>query len=367
MKKIFVVFAVILAAYLTVFYTKGKQNGYNKPFNMSFLDSLFASSTDESFKLGISGKEYLDQKNYDKALDIFLDALNEENNAENNYLVGHSYLLKEDYDNALFYCGNAIIADARYADAYLDRGKIYYYKGLYDQAVKDLYFSIELIPQNAEAFYFMGLSYEAQNQLEIALQTYETAAGIDSLNTDYLFKTASLAFDIENFDKATKYYKSVLIIDSLNRYSLLNLGLTYSKRGFNDTALIYYDKVITYYPDYALAYNNKGYVLQTRKKYAQAIELYEKSIELDPTGTRYYWNRAECLKILKEYSKAIDDYKKIYEINNQYYNTLFLTADCYEKLNLNAEAKEYYLKYKAVATSESEYFNKIDEKLKKFK
>ena len=65
MKKILGFLAVILAAYLTAFYTKGKQNGYDKPFDFSMLDSLFSNKaiSDGPNETILSGEELLKQKN----------------------------------------------------------------------------------------------------------------------------------------------------------------------------------------------------------------------------------------------------------------------------------------------------------------
>jgi tetratricopeptide (TPR) repeat protein len=367
MKKIIGFLAVVLAAYLTAFYTKGKQNGYEKPFDFSILDSLFSNKSNISDHKDddiIEAEKLLSEQNYNQALSIFLEKLDDDNNAANNYLVGHTYLLMDDYDNAVYYCGNAINLDFNHALAYLDRGKAYYNKGFYSDAINDLYFNTELTPENPESYYYLGLCYEKQGQNEPALQSVITAIKFDSLNTDYFFRAGFIAYDLEKYSESADFYKRLLKIDSTHKFSLVNLGLTYSNMNNPDSAFIMYDRAIQLYPDYALAYNNKAYLFQTAKKYDQAIKLYSTAVQLDPSDTRQLWNRAECYKMTKDYQKAITDYKKVYELNNSYYNVLYSIGECFELLNDKKSALEYYINYKSHASNESEFYDQVDKKIK---
>ncbi len=364
MKKILLIIFAVLSAYLTAFYTSGVKNGYDDPFD---FEKIFEIKFPENIKKTSfeNAVEELNNNNYETALEYFFDALNENNSDSVNYYIGYIYLQKKQYETALLYLNFASNFENADAKIYRDKGIAEYYLNDFNSAINDLYYATELNREDSKTYYFLGKCYNEQGKKEVALQSVETALLYDSLNIKALYEAGYLAMDIENYDKAVKYFQKYSNINNTddNKYAMLNLGLAYSRKGISDSALLWYDKTIEKYPDYSLAYNNKGYILQINKNYKEAIKLYNKALKLDSTNTYALWNRADCFKLTKKYKQAITDYKKIYEINPEYYNSLFYTAECCENLDNKEEALNYYLKYKSVAKSNSKFFNKVDNKI----
>ncbi|MCF6365939.1 MAG: tetratricopeptide repeat protein [Bacteroidales bacterium] len=371
MKKFILFLLTVFFAYLTAFYTTGKKNGYEKIFDFDFLIQKLNTPKTESEapeKTNIeTGKYYLEAEEYDSALDAFFDALDENDNSESNYYIGHTYLMQEDYYNALEYLNTAIDLDAKNDKAYLDKGIVEYEQGYYSEAINDLFFSTELNSENAKPYYYLSLCYEQNKQLEVALQSVETAVKYDSLYSDAWFKAGYLAFNLDSFNRAKYYYTKLLNIEPEHKYGLVNLGLTYSYLNENDSAILYYDKVIEIYPKYDLAYNNKGYIYQKQKRYKEAIELYNTAFLLNNKNSRSLWNRGDCLFLSGKYNEALKDFKKVYELDKDSYNVLFRIGECYEKLGLKKDALDYYQQYQSVASIKSIYFNKVIDKIKKLK
>jgi len=370
MKKVILLLTTIFLAYLTAFYTTGKKNGYNKLFDFkSFINKLDSLNVDTDIKKSNleKGISFLEEEDYESALNEFIEATDEDYNSENNYYIGHTYLLQEDYYNALDYLNIAIDLDAKNDKAYLDKGITEYNQAYYSEAINDLFFSTELNSENAETYYYLSLCYEQNEQLEVALQSVETALIYDSLYTDAWFKAAYIAFNLDSFKRANNYYKKLLNIEPKHQFGLINFGLTYSYLEQNDSAILIYDKVIENYPDYSLAYNNKGYIFQKQEQYNEAIKLYNKAIQIDDTDTKPVWNRGDCFFALGKYAEALQDFKRIYELDKESYNVLFQIADCYEKLNLKNEALDYYQQYQSAASSGSIYFDEVTNRIRNLK
>ncbi len=367
MKKVLLFAATIFTAYLTAFYVTGRKNGYTDPFDFKKIfkisDTLTNSETDKLEE----GIKNIDLKNYDDALNIFYDILDEDNTSETNYYIGYTYLLKQNYEDALHYLNIATDLDSNNSDAWLQKGITKYYQKNYKDAVNDLYFCTELKPEKADAYYYLALCYEKLDKKEVALQSAETAVQYDSLNSDSWFEAASLAYNIKDYSKSINYYKQVLKILPKDKYSELNIGLAYNKAGNRDSALIWYDKAIKDYPDYSLAYNNKGYIYQTEGKYKLAISYYSKAINSDAENTYSLWNRADSYFELKEYEKAISDYKKAYKIKPEYYNALWYIGLCYENLKQNKEALSWFEKFISKANTDNEHYLKAKQKIQKLK
>jgi tetratricopeptide (TPR) repeat protein len=368
MKKFLIILIVIAAAYLTAFYTSGKKNGYTSPFEFKLilknLGITFETKTLSHFEKGLL---LLNEENYDDALKEFLKASENENTGEINYYIGHSYLLKGDYKNALDFLNKAIELNSENEKAWLDKGITKYNQALYTDAINDLYFSTELKPDIVEAYYYLSLCYEAEQKFELALQSAETALRYDSLHINARFKAGYIAFDMDSFKIAKFHYLTLLKTNPNHQFALLNLGLTYNYLEQADSAEYYYNKVIDLYPEYGLAYNNKGYLYQKKEDYKTAIELYSTAIKYDNSNTRPIWNRGDCYFAEKQYQKAINDYKTVFEKNNSYYNTLYQIGESYEHLNKIADALSYYEQYKSRTNSEGVYYKQVNEKIKKLK
>ena len=208
MKKFLLFILIIFLAYITAFYTTGKKNGYDELFDMNKIVQKLNDIGNNNYEdqgLFISddyiqnGLNYLDKEMYEEALDEFFNAVYEDENSENNYYVGHTYLLWEDYISAVDYLNTSIDLDPKNAKAYCDRGLAKYYQSIYDEAIEDLFFSTELDPENAEAYYNLSLCYESQGNNEVALQSAETAIQYDSLYIDAWFKAGYIAYELEEY------------------------------------------------------------------------------------------------------------------------------------------------------------------------
>ena len=73
----------------------------------------------------------------------------------------------------------AIELDADYATAYYNRGLIYYYKRVYDSAIKDFNEAIELKPDFVVAYNNRGFAYNNMGKHDKAIAEFTKAIEID--------------------------------------------------------------------------------------------------------------------------------------------------------------------------------------------
>ena len=67
----------------------------------------------------------------------------------------------------------------RIVEVYKLRGKIRFWTDHINQSIKDFSYAIEIEPQNAELYYWRGMSYEYLNQNEEALKYLKKCREID--------------------------------------------------------------------------------------------------------------------------------------------------------------------------------------------
>ena len=98
-----------------------------------------------------------------------------------------------------------------------------------------------------------------------------------------------------NVDKAYDELIEALKCDPKNLWALILMGnlLTREKNDV-EHAKKYYDKVLEYHPDNALAINNIGATFMERKDYEGSLPYLEKALKLDDTYVNSYYGLALC-------------------------------------------------------------------------
>ena len=179
-------------------------------------------------------------------------------------------------------------------------------------------------------------------------------------NQLFVWQDLEILGDLERLQLALKYLPD-------DKYTNLNRGLCYHNLEINDSSLMDYNKVISMYPKYELAYNNRGYLYFTEKKYNLALDDYNTALQIKPEYTTSLWNRGDLYMKTGEYQKAINDYSKAYQLNNDFYNILYHIGVCYEELNNKIFALKYFNDFLSKAGPEHKYYDDTQKRIKKLK
>lgn len=169
----------------------------------------------------------------------------------------------------------ALKVDPQYAEAYFQRGGVYFNISNYQQTINDVTKAIEISPQYAKAYNLRGGAY-------LSLRRYREA--------------------IKDLDKAIE-------IDSQYAQAYYLRGVTYADLGNYQQAVKDYTKSIEINPQYASAYNKRGEAYANSDNYQQAIEDYNKAIEIKPKFETAYLNRGVSYTELGNEQQAIADFK----------------------------------------------------------
>ena len=173
--------------------------------------------------------------------------------------------------------------DPNNADAYYNLGLAQYHQGKLDKAIANYQQAIELDPNYAKAYNGLGVALYYQGKLEEAITNYQQSIELDP-----------------NYAKA--YY---------------NLGNALGKQGKLEEEIANYQKAIELDPIYAGAYNGLGIALSKQGKSEEAIASYEKAIELDPNYAGAYYNLGNALGKQGKLESAITNYRQALSLPNE--------------------------------------------------
>ena len=100
-------------------------------------------------------------------------------------------------------------------------------KGLLDTSEKYLQMSISTYPQFTETYQHLGLTYEAQNKNQLAIETYQKAIATNAEYFPAMTNLGVLFYKIKDYKEAEKYLKQSLLFSPNNAVTNRALGLTY--------------------------------------------------------------------------------------------------------------------------------------------
>uniref|UniRef100_A0A9L0J984 Small glutamine-rich tetratricopeptide repeat-containing protein alpha n=1 Tax=Equus asinus TaxID=9793 RepID=A0A9L0J984_EQUAS len=176
-----------------------------------------------------------------------------------------------------------------------------------------------------------GLSSDAQESLEVAIQCLETAFGVtvedsdlalpqtlpeifeaaatgkempqdlrtpertppseeDSAEAERLKTEGNEQMKVENFEAAVHFYGKAIELNPANAVYFCNRAAAYSKLGNYAGAVQDCERAICIDPSYSKAYGRMGLALSSLNKHTEAVAYYKKALELDPDNETYKSN-----------------------------------------------------------------------------
>ena len=257
--------------------------------------------------LRLEAKSYIELKNYQKAIDIYLNLINLKlHNEEDIFNLSLFYSYAKDYDNSLKYALE------------------FYSKNNNDKSI----------------CLHLSFLYEQKNDIHNQLEYLKKAADI-SPNTDLYYNIGVLERQIGSEDAALNYFNEVVKANPQHKLAFLNIARIYQNRD-KKIGLDIYEKLSKKFPDdlmilsqLYLAYKN---IFMNEQAYRIALQI----IDIDKEKSYSYIYAADALFSLGKYSEAISMYEKSqnYSDDNEYSDTMI--ANIYSILNQGEKAVEIF-------------------------
>jgi tetratricopeptide (TPR) repeat protein len=112
--------------------------------------------------------------------------------------------------------------------------------------------------ENAQNSYIIAKDFMRDEKYKLAIEALEISLKYDK---DFVLAYDDIAVcyrQLNDFDKAIKYYRKSLEIYPEGDFALMNIGVIYTKKSDYKTAIEYYKKLIKFYPKNAEGYFGAG-------------------------------------------------------------------------------------------------------------
>src|SRR6516225_9101303 len=156
-------------------------------------------------------REYMEQRNWDRARQIYLQALGlRADSSDVHYGLATVCFQLRDLNSAAHHFREVTRLDPLRAGAYINLGAVYNLLDQIDDAVTALRRGIQLDSHRAEGYYNLGLVYRRKNQPELAVQAYREAIRVNPRMADAHYNIANLYMEKDEPSLAISHYKSAL-------------------------------------------------------------------------------------------------------------------------------------------------------------
>src|SRR3990170_4725946 len=172
----------------------------------------------------------------------------------------------------------------------------------------------ELMPNDAEAHFNLGVVQKSLGQLDDAVASYRRALKLNPGSADAHNNLGSALKDLGQLDGAVDSYRRALQINPNHADAHFNLGNALKELGQLDNAVASYRKAVEIRPNFAEAHKNLGAVLIELGQLEDTVTSYRRVLELKPDSAVAHYNLSAVLKSLGRLDEAVEGYRHALEI-----------------------------------------------------
>lgn len=174
---------------------------------------------------------------------------------------------------------------------------------------------IEENPQNAKAYFELGIQYKNSNQFAEAENAFEQSLTLDADPTEPLLNLALVQQKQGKLDLAIANYNKVLEKNAQLSDAYFGLGFCYFKRNDLAKSREYFEKATIYNPNYLDAHINLGAIYERSNEMEKAVSSYTSALKLNPRNARVYYNLGVLHEKMMNVEAAVKCYEKAIELD----------------------------------------------------
>ena len=244
---------------------------------------------------------YIQNKEYDRAVEIFLDAVN---------LDDKNVTAKTGLSEALALKGTDLLEKEQAGAA----------KAVFLEALK-------YDPRNAAAYFGLGEVYAELDQFADAIANYEKSLESDQDLTEIYVPLGILYFQTGEIAKADAMLSKAVASSAGSAQTQYFVGMVRSSQNRNEEALAAFQSAKTIDPTYADAFFNSAELLVRLKRPAEAIADYKRAVELKPDYFDALFGLGEAYFETGNFPEAVNAYKAAVKLKNDRWEVYYGLAE----------------------------------------
>ncbi len=305
-----------------------------------------------------SAKVYMQQNNYDKAIEQCKIAIDQNpKDAEAYFVLGKAYgtkglyyEMKDAFDNSLAISNvRAFDINAlkdRYWREIFNSGVSSYRRDKLDDAVAKFILAIKLIPDSISAYKNLGITYSQMGKDSLAVETYLEAIKIAPQDLKLKTILGALYYKNAEYEKSIDVLKKVVEAADPNSKeyadAMISMAFSYDFLGESEKAKETYLVALSKVPNNKDIVFNLGRLNFMQKNYEDAIENFQKVLEIDPEDFESYLNIGNAYLQLEKFEESIPFYQKAVELKPDNANAWNNLGVAYVRAGNTVKGKEAF-------------------------
>lgn len=245
--------------------------------------------------------------------------------------MGTLYQAQKDYDTAIETYDTIIDVNPNFMQAYLYKAQCYKALGNKEAAIQNYKLAINLEPNNQDLKDELNDAYETSMTPEEKMSFLYEQVQKDPSNADLIYKYAFELHKADRISEAVTYYNQVIKISPKYEDAYVNLAQAYKQQGKFDNA--------------------RTILTEAKGLFPENTSIKKQLIAIDEETSSMLYSNASDLFRDKKYQEAIALYNKIIPATPE---SLVGLGACYQSLNNNAQAAQYYVKSLAIDSKNSD-------------
>jgi tetratricopeptide (TPR) repeat protein len=144
-------------------------------------------------------------------------------NLENRIVLGYTYFLKGDNEEAIKQFYYVLDQDQNYYDAHYNLGLVYLDEERFNDALMEFEKTVKIAPRDFKGHIQMGITYRELKEYENATKSLEAANKLAPTNSDIIYQIGMVAEAQGKYNDAISIYKDALQYDPLYKDALEGL------------------------------------------------------------------------------------------------------------------------------------------------
>lgn len=224
--------------------------------------------------------------------------------ARKGLIQGHEYLQRKQYGRALDEIQRALAENPKDPVAHMMLGVAQYWNGMVDESIASYKTSIELNPDDAEPHVLLGISYAWKDDQKDAEVEFHRATELDPTRADSFMNLGSIRESLGDYPGSLEMSRKAVEIDKKNPLYRYQLGSIYRKLGRDADAVAEFSEAVKLQPDYEDALLELGCAQEREHRPKDAIATLRKAVDLKPGDSVARLRLARLYLIQGDVSKA---------------------------------------------------------------
>lgn len=171
-------------------------------------------------------------------------------------------------------------------------------------------------PQNAEAYFMLGLNFRDQGEIDRAINSFQTAVEFDSELLDAWVLLGDL-YSQKGDKKAIDYYNTAILLAPDRPEMKHSKAFHLQNKGDIPSALQLYKDIIVAEPGYGMAYLNSGILYLQMDSVDRAYENFDILASREPTNANAFFYRAQAQYLRGDLDAAVKDLQNTLNLNDE--------------------------------------------------